>query len=66
MEPILGRPVLDETDLGGRYDWELQYDPDAPESVIQAVRDQLGLQLTPARRPVDFIVVEPRDPPSEP
>ena len=59
LEDNLERPVIDETGLGERYDWDLQWDPtDGAEGIIRAVREQLGLGLTPARRPVEMLVLE--------
>jgi uncharacterized protein (TIGR03435 family) len=57
LEAGLGRPVLDETGLSGLFDLALYWDAKNPESAIQAIRDQLGLQLTPARRPIEVLVV---------
>lgn len=54
----LRTPVIDDTSLNGRYDMKLTWKGDGAEPVIQAVRDELGLELRPARRPVDFLVVE--------
>lgn len=51
------KPVLDETGLAGKYDLELKYDDKAPDGLIDAVRNRLGLTLEPARRPVEFLIV---------
>ena len=66
LERTLGRPVLDETGLEGRYEIELTWDPQRPESLPAAVRDQLGLELAPARREIEVLVVRPKpEPPAE-
>jgi uncharacterized protein (TIGR03435 family) len=65
-----GRPVVDDTGLGGRWDVALRFserafstdtrDPavsNAP-SVFDAIQRQLGLRLEPSRRRVDTIVVD--------
>ena len=66
LERTLGRPVLDETGLGGRYKIELTWDPQRPEDLPAAVREQLGLELAPARREVEVLVVRPKpEPPAE-
>lgn len=63
LENLLQKPVLDETNLTDRYDFELKWEakereqPD-PERLAKAMREQLGLELTPARRPVEVLVVE--------
>ncbi|HKQ49780.1 MAG TPA: TIGR03435 family protein [Phycisphaerae bacterium] len=54
----LSTPVIDETGLAGRYDIKLKWEGDGPEPVIQAVEQTLGLELRPARRRVEFLVVE--------
>lgn len=58
LEDVLERPVFDETGLTGRYDWDLEYDAEQPESVIDAVREQLGLEMKAEQREVDFLVIE--------
>lgn len=66
FERTLGRPVLDETGLEGRYRIELTWDPQRPEGLPAAVREQLGLELAPARRDVEVLVVRPKpEPPAE-
>ena len=63
LESILKKPVIDQTALTNRYDLELQWEekdqehPD-PDTLIGAVREQLGLDLTPAKRPVEVLVVD--------
>jgi len=57
LENIAGKPVLDETGLTGQFDWEMQYKDGDAESLMQALREQLGLDLTPARREVEILVV---------
>jgi uncharacterized protein (TIGR03435 family) len=51
-------PVVDETGLSGEYNWELPYQPGQPELTLQALKDQLGLELVKARRSVKVLVVE--------
>jgi uncharacterized protein (TIGR03435 family) len=55
---VLGKTVLDETGLAGRFDFELKWDAANPPSMIEAVRTQLGLELTPSRRPLEYLVVD--------
>lgn len=75
----VGRPVLNRTGLTGRYDFTLAYasvrrtpddlDIDAPEplgpSFQDAVHDQLGLKLVPAKGPVTTYVIDHVQRPSE-
>jgi uncharacterized protein (TIGR03435 family) len=59
----LGRPVVDETGLKGRYDIELRYLPGsagdaAGPSLFDAVREQLGLRLDSVKRAMPVLVVD--------
>jgi uncharacterized protein (TIGR03435 family) len=73
---IAGRPVVDKTGLTGGYDFTLRWTPDnfgaAPAdpntrwpSLFTAVVEQLGLKLTPEKQPIDIIVVDSVEMPSE-
>ena len=76
----LGRPVVDQTGLSGRFDYTLQWTPetnrptgpgaDVPTdstgtSFLQAVREQLGLKLKPTRSAINVFVVDHVERPSE-
>jgi uncharacterized protein (TIGR03435 family) len=64
LEGLLGKPVFNETGLTNRYDFQLKWkQPEgqrkaSPDILIQALRDQLGLELTPAKRAVEVTVVD--------
>lgn len=64
LEYYFHTPVIDETDLKGRYDLHLTwsepggYQNPNPEGLKQAILDNLGLELTPATRPIEMLVVE--------
>ncbi len=58
LQNMLGEPVVNETALEGIYDWDIQFDEHDPQTIIKAVRQQLGLELVKAKRPVEFLVVE--------
>ena len=67
-----GRPVVDKTGLTGRYnidlEWapdELEGTPDAGPSIFTALHEQLGLKLMPTKGPVDVLVVDHIEKPSE-
>jgi uncharacterized protein (TIGR03435 family) len=68
LEGQLKKPVLDKTGLTNRYDVQLKWKQEgrevAPEVLIEAVRNQLGLELKPAKRPVELIVLEVEKPAS--
>ena len=67
--------VIDKTGLTGTYDFDLQYsqargrereqDPQIWPSITDAVEDQLGLKLESAKGPVQVLVVDHIDRPSE-
>jgi uncharacterized protein (TIGR03435 family) len=68
----LGRDVVDKTDLPGRYDVELKWtptdsDPSAEPgpSIFTAVQEQLGLRLESTKGPVEVLVVDRIEMPSE-
>jgi uncharacterized protein (TIGR03435 family) len=66
----LGRIVLDRTGLTGSYDFTLDWAPDqAPDSsapsLVTALREQLGLRLESHRSPVEVLVIDSIDGPSE-
>jgi len=65
LEAALGKPVLDDTGLKGKYDWDLTFDAGKPTSIVQAVEAALGLKLTPVKRTVEVLVVEMPEHPSK-
>jgi uncharacterized protein (TIGR03435 family) len=69
---LLGRPVLDRTGLVGLFDIRLEWTPDElaagatdGPSIFSAVREQLGLELKSVRGPVNVLVIDGVDRPSE-
>ena len=69
-------PVADKTGLSAKYDLALQWSEDlaavAPTSgdapyplIFTALQEQLGLKLEPAKVPLDTIIIDHIDPPSE-
>ncbi len=69
-----GRMVIDKTGVKGFYDWTLTWspasasgaavNPDAP-GLFAALEEQLGMKLVPAKAPVQVLVVEHIERPSE-
>lgn len=57
LEQVLERVVEDGTGIEGKYDWELTYDEDDPNSVLAALKEQLGLQIRKEQRKIEFLVV---------
>jgi hypothetical protein len=61
----LGRVIVNETGLGGDYDFTLDLAPDEsrpspldPALLMTAMREQLGLTLKSQKAPVDFLVID--------
>jgi uncharacterized protein (TIGR03435 family) len=68
----VGRAVVDQTGLAGEYDINLKWapddtqgTPDAGPSIFTALEEQLGLKLVATKGPVDTIVVDNVEQPSE-
>jgi uncharacterized protein (TIGR03435 family) len=74
----LGRPVVDKTGLSGTYDFTLEFAQDSNHSypsaadtsdtgttLLEAVREQLGLKLTRETDPVETIVIDHIERPTE-
>jgi uncharacterized protein (TIGR03435 family) len=64
--PYVDRPIVDQTGLKGRYDFQLKWltdenhlsDPDAPPGLFTAIQEQLGLKLEPVKAQADVLVVD--------
>jgi uncharacterized protein (TIGR03435 family) len=67
----LRRPVIDKTNLTGLFDFELNwFNANAPTdevgpSVFTALQEQVGLKLESAKAPVEVLVIESVQKPSE-
>jgi uncharacterized protein (TIGR03435 family) len=67
------RTVIDKTGLAGNYDLTLKWSPedspsaetDTAPSIFTALQEQLGLRLHPAKGPVETLVVDHAEIPSE-
>ncbi len=79
---VLDRPVVDQTELPGRFDFTLKWTPDesqfngrggsakndapdAPPDLFTAIQQQIGLQLKSSKIPVDVLVIDHVEKPSE-
>jgi uncharacterized protein (TIGR03435 family) len=63
LESRVKKPVLNETKLTERIDFELKWDSPDDEhpdvaTLAKALREQLGLDLTPAKRSVEVLIVD--------
>ena len=68
----LGRSVIDKTALPGKYDFELKWtndrqaNPDAePGPTLFTAIQELGLKLEPAKGPVEMLIIERAEKPSD-
>lgn len=76
----LDRPVVDRTGLTARYDFDLEWLPDEPQfggalgrpsldsdkpNLFKAVQQQLGLKLETTKAPVQVLVIDHADHPSQ-
>jgi uncharacterized protein (TIGR03435 family) len=68
---IVGRIVEDKTGLAGNYSFTLEFAPsgadasDPRPSLFTALEEQLGLRLVPSKGPVDVIVIDHIERPTE-
>jgi uncharacterized protein (TIGR03435 family) len=78
LSGFMGRPVVDQTELTGSYDITLKIegaDKAAPDkaaladwlssSIFTVIQKQLGLQLQADKAPVDYLVIDHVEQPSE-
>ncbi|HEY1756852.1 MAG TPA: TIGR03435 family protein [Bryobacteraceae bacterium] len=71
LSGTLRTPVLDKTGMTGNYDYKLEWAPenaapdvDAP-TLFTALQEQLGLQLESRKAPVEAVVIDHAEKPSE-
>lgn len=72
LSDVLGRTVVDKTGLAGNFDIQLKWTPDdqqgkpdAGPTLVTALEEQLGLKLQAAKGPVNALVVDHVEKPSE-
>jgi uncharacterized protein (TIGR03435 family) len=58
LEDILDRVVIDETGLTGRKSYDLRWHATKPQSITTSLKSQLGIDLVPATRQVEVLVIE--------
>ena len=73
LQLFLDRPLIDQTELTGKYDFAIHYtwdesesstDPNAPSGLFTAIQEQLGLKLVPSKAPVDVFIIDHLEQPS--
>lgn len=77
LQPVVARPVIDQTGLEGRFDVEYSYSPQPPTPGVESVfgpdapaisvalEEQLGLKLESRRMNVPVLVIDSIERPSE-
>jgi uncharacterized protein (TIGR03435 family) len=68
ISSVLKRPVVDQTGLSGTFDFECRPSDTATSEVTDTVFDsmrRIGLKLTPAIGPVEMLVIDHAEPPTE-
>lgn len=58
LEAVVAEPVIDETGLEGRFDIALDWDP-ASSGGLERALAAFGLELAPAQRRIELLVVTP-------
>jgi uncharacterized protein (TIGR03435 family) len=58
VQSVLGKPVIDETGIGGAYHLEFAWGEDRLATVMAALRNKFGLELKPAKRELDALVID--------
>jgi uncharacterized protein (TIGR03435 family) len=69
LQSLSERVVVYKTGLDGRFDVDLEYSPDQTAtdkpSIFAAVQEQLGLKLESDTGPVDVVVIDHIERPTE-
>jgi uncharacterized protein (TIGR03435 family) len=71
LSNTVGRMVMNKTGLAGTYDFTLEWAPEGADasdprpSIFTALEEQMGLKLKPEQGPVDAIVIDSIQRPSE-
>jgi uncharacterized protein (TIGR03435 family) len=76
LSRTMERPVQDATGISGVFDFQLEWSPDEPAkaadgnepagpSIFTALQEQLGLRLEAAKGPVEIIIVDHAEKPTE-
>jgi RNA polymerase sigma-70 factor (ECF subfamily) len=58
LENVLDKVVIDETGITGRKSYDLRWHATKPESITSSLKKQLGIDLVPATRQVEVLVIE--------
>jgi uncharacterized protein (TIGR03435 family) len=59
LESALDRPVVNDSGLTGRFEFNVQVPEGGPNDFLKRLREQTGLQIAPAQRAVETLVFRP-------
>jgi uncharacterized protein (TIGR03435 family) len=67
LSDVLERCVLERSGTKNDFDLQLEWTPESPEgpNLMAALADQLGLKLEGSRAPVEVVVIDRAERPSE-
>jgi uncharacterized protein (TIGR03435 family) len=67
LADVLERPVRDRSGTTDNFDLELKWTPESPEgtNLLAALAEQIGLKLEATRAPVEVVIVDHAERPSE-
>lgn len=60
LEHALDRPVVNETNLQGEYEFNVKAAAHGDNDFLERLRDQFNLSITPAQRRVQVVMLKPR------
>jgi uncharacterized protein (TIGR03435 family) len=60
LERFLDRPVVNETNLQGQFEFRVAANPTENGDFLSRLRNELGLAIEPAKRNVELLVFSPR------
>ena len=58
LQTILGRPVINDTRVGGDFDFDFQWSDDRQGGLTTQLRERYGITLAPEQRLLDTLVVD--------
>jgi uncharacterized protein (TIGR03435 family) len=60
LERTLDRPIVNETNLSGRFEFHIESSEGEKNDFLQRLHDQLGLTIIPGQRNVEMLIFDPR------
>jgi uncharacterized protein (TIGR03435 family) len=60
LQELLSLPVVDVTNLKGKYDYNLTYDESKRETLLTSLKKEMGMRLRKVKRPVEVLIIASR------